>query len=89
MRVVAEPIDMIAVFHGKPGSHPEPYRFRFVDRYGDQVVVKVDRVLSVELLKIGGIDTYNYTCQSMIRDIMRMYVLKYVISQARWELYKI
>ena len=51
--------------------------------------MRVDKVLSIEDLKIGGIDTYNYTCQSLIGDMLRIYVLKYFLAQARWELYKI
>lgn len=48
--------------------------------------MRVDKVLSIEDLKI---DTYNYTCQSLIGDMLRIYVLKYFLAQARWELYKI
>ena len=89
MRVVAEPVDMIAVFRKRNGCRPVPYKFRYTDRYGEGVEVRVDKVLSIEDLKIGGIDTYNYTCQSLIGDMLRIYVLKYFLAQSRWELYKI
>lgn len=89
MRVVAEPVDMIAFFRKRDGCRPVPYRFRYTDRSGESVEVHVDQVLSIEDLKIGGMDTYNYTCQSLIGDILRIYVLKYFLTQARWELYKI
>lgn len=89
MRVVAEPVDMIAFFRKRDGCRPVPYRFRYTDRSGESVEVHVDQVLAIEDLKIGGIDTYNYTCQSLIGNILRMYVLKYFLAQARWELYKI
>ncbi|MGN1381541.1 MAG: hypothetical protein ACI4W2_01845 [Eubacterium sp.] len=88
MKVIAEPVDMIAVFRKREGCRPVPYRFRYTDRRGDRIEVHVDKVLRIENLKIGGIDTYNYTCQSLIGDMLRIYVLKYFLAQARWELYK-
>jgi hypothetical protein len=88
MKVIAEPVDMIAMFRKREGCRPVPCRFRYTDRRGDRVEVHVDKVLRIEDLKIGGIDTYNYTCQSLIGDMLRIYVLKYFLAQARWELYK-
>ncbi|MGI6211302.1 MAG: hypothetical protein ACOYJJ_01830 [Anaerovoracaceae bacterium] len=87
MKIVARPVDMIAVFY--EGKRPMPWRFRYLDPGGELVTVQVDRVISTEDRRIAGISTYNYCCQSRIRSEERRYELKYFLKDARWELYKI
>lgn len=86
MKIVAEPIDAIVKFKGK--EKPIPYKFRYVDK--DQVYheIKVDKILTIEEAMLAGIRSIKYLCQSEIGDIIRLYELKYIISDYRWELYK-
>ena len=49
----------------------------------------MDKIVTVEESKLAGIDTLIYTCESKVLDESRLYQLKYVIEQYRWELYKI
>lgn len=87
MKIVARPIDMIATFSRE--KRPVPYKFRYDNPSGKYMEVKVDRIVSFEERRLAGIDTIVYTCQSEIAGEIRIYELKYVIGQYRWELYKI
>ena len=87
MKIVAKPINTIVVFN--ESKRPTPYRFKYKDEGGETRDVKVDKIISIDEKKIAGIRTYNYTCLSVIGDIEKVYELKYIIGEARWELYKI
>lgn len=87
MKIVAKPIDMIATF--SDNKKPIPYKFKFFQDSGDKTEVLVDKIVSVEESRIAGIDTLIYTCESKVLDETRLYQLKYIIRQYRWELYKI
>ena len=86
MKILAEPIDAVVRFKGK--EKPIPYKFRYADK--EEVVheVRVDKILMSEETKLAGIRAYIYLCQSNIDGISRLYELKYLISDCRWELYK-
>jgi len=86
MKILAKPINVIAVFN--EGRIPVPRRFRFEDDAGETREVTVDRVSETERRKIAGIDSIVYRCQSEILGETRLYELKYVISSYSWELYK-
>ena len=75
MKIVAKPIDVVAVFTG--GKKPVP------------VEVSIDRIQCVEESRLAGIPALIYTCQSEICGIEKIYQLKYIIGQYRWELYKV
>ncbi len=85
MKMLRQPIDMIAVFH--KNEPPEPYRFRFM-RDGMEHVIKVDKVLDIELDHYGNTRNYTYKCQSIIGRRERVFELKYIGSNVTWELYK-
>ncbi|HAT82113.1 MAG TPA: hypothetical protein DCS59_01555 [Eubacterium sp.] len=87
LKVVAKPVNMIAVFN--VNDRPCPFRFRFLDEHHRTVEVTVEHVFSVEERKTAGTDAFRYECQSRIRGQERRYVLKYLLKDARWELYKI
>lgn len=87
MKIVAKPIDMIATF--SDNKKRIPYKFKFFQDSGDKTEVLVDKIVSVEESRIAGIDTLIYTCESKVLDETRLYQLKYIIRQYRWELYKI
>ena len=86
MKIVARPIDTIAIF--RRGTHPMPRKFRFAREDGSLQEVQVDRVLSVEPRRIAGIPTLLYDCQSVLDQVEHRYQLKYLIGDCRWELYK-
>lgn len=87
MRVVAQKIDAIAIFRGV--SRPVPYKFRYTTNEGSSMEIKVDRVISIDELKIAGVRSIIYECQSAVEGTERRYQLKYLVPECRWELYKI
>ncbi len=87
MKIVAKPIDVVAVFTG--GKKPVPYKFKFYEDSGERVEVSIDRIQCVEESRLAGIPALIYTCQSEICGIEKIYQLKYIIGQYRWELYKV
>ena len=87
MKILARPVDAIAVF--KESKYPMPYRFRFAETDGSVEDVIVDRIYSIDERKIAGTRAYVYRCQSIIGGVERIYELKYLIEEAKWQLYKI
>ena len=87
MRIVAKPIDVIATFGSQ--KKPVPYKFKFYQASGEKVEVLVNQIRCVEESRLAGIDSLVYTCQSLIGGEEKIYQLKYIICQYRWELYKI
>lgn len=86
MKVVAKPIDMIAVF-SKEGI-PTPVRFKYCDDE-TAMVIKVDRVIIREAEKLAGNNMVVFRCQSTIDNIQKVYELKYELSTCKWILFKI
>ena len=87
MRIVARPVDVIAGFIGE--KRPVPYRFRFQEESGERIEVKVEKIICAEESRKAGIDALIYTCQSELNGEARIYQLKYIVGQCRWQLYKI
>lgn len=86
MKILAEPIEAIVKFKSK--EKPIPYKFRYTDREEMSHEVKVERILMVEETKLAGIRAFIYRCQSEINGTLKLYELKYLVSDCRWELYK-
>jgi hypothetical protein len=86
VKILAEPIDAIVKFKGT--EKPMPYKFRYNDGDGRTHEVKVDRVLVCDETKLAGVRALVYRCQSMLDGEERLYELKYLIHDCRWELYK-
>lgn len=86
MKILSEPIDAIVRFKGK--EKPVPYKFRYSDKEDACHEIRIDNVLMVEETKIAGVRAFIYLCQSEIDGISKLYELKYIISDCRWELYK-
>ena len=87
MKIVAKPINVIAVFNCE--HIPSPRKFRYETDSSSTCEVKVDRIIESERKRIAGIESIVYLCQSEIEGQIKLYELKYVISTYSWELYKI
>ena len=81
MRVVMEPIEMIAWFD-LPGT-PRPIRFRH-----DGNVVKVEMIIRLSEEKLAGNRMKVYECQSNIDGMMKRFELKYEMNTCKWFLFK-
>lgn len=86
MRILAEPIEAIVKFRTK--EKPIPYKFRYSDKDEFHHEIRIDKILMVEEIKTAGIRAFVYCCQSEIDGITKIYELKYLVSECRWELYK-
>jgi hypothetical protein len=87
VRILAEPIDAVVKF-SKGKGNPVPYKFRYSDSDEVEHEIKIDKILMVEETKKAGIRALVYLCQSQVEGIIKLYELKYLISDYRWELYK-
>ena len=87
MKIVAKPVDVIATFTNQ--KKPVPYKFKFYQESGEKVEITVDKIRCIEESHLAGIDSLVYTCESDFQRERKIYQLKYVIGQYRWELYKI
>ena len=87
MKIVARPVEAVAVFYR--GEYPEPRKIRYEDWDGVRKTISVDKILESEPLRFGSVEFILYRCQSFVcgRDVR--YELKYILRDARWELYKI
>ena len=86
MKMIRADVDMITVFHR--GEPPEPYKFRY-SKNGREYEIKVDKVLDLRKEYFGNTKNYIYKCHSLIGRRQRIYELKYIGSDVRWELMKI
>ena len=86
MKALRTTVDMVAVF--RMDEPPEPVKFRyFAD--GEAHSIRVGKVLDIKQINFGNTKTYAYTCKSVIGRRERLYELRYIGSDVRWELYKI
>ena len=86
MKICSKPIDAFVKFKGV--EKPSPYKFRYLDEDEVYHEIKIDKVITIEETKIAGINSYVYRCQSQIKGIEKLYEIKYIIGECRWELYK-
>ena len=86
MKILAKPVQMIAVFDEK--GVPTPLRFK-IEEDGAPCVVNVDKIISTETVRPAGIDAFVFLCQSEIHGVMKQYELIYRVKPHQWELYKI
>ena len=86
MKILARPVQAIAVF--KESKYPMPYRFKYEETDGSMRDVTVDRIYFINEQKIAGIWSYVYRCQSVMDGQELVYELKYLLDEARWQLYK-
>lgn len=86
MKIVAKPIEVLAVF--SPDGKIRPYRFRIPSEEIPKSVV-VDRVLNTQEEKIAGIHAIRFDCRSVIDEREVLYQLRYQTQDQCWILFKI
>lgn len=86
MQVLAKPISVVAWFDEK--GYPHPVRFRIKIEDESERVIKVDRVVTVDKEKIAGNEMLLFKCQSTIKNIQRVFEIKYELRTCKWILFK-
>lgn len=79
MKVLNEPIDMIAIFQKETGKIT-PFKFKYKD-----LPVKVQKVQKIYEEKLAGNKRIVFVCIHNNKDI---YELKYEIDSHKWFLFK-
>jgi len=79
MKVINEPIDMIAIFEEK-GGKVIPFKFKYKDK-----AIKVQKVTKVYEEKLAGNKRIVFVCIHNERDI---YEIKYEVDSLKWFLFK-
>ena len=86
MKILCKEIQMIAFF--KKDGKIEPLKFKITDDEGIEQVIHIDKITSVIETKKAGIIAIEYSCQSVINRMSRIYEIKYRVNEHKWELYK-
>ena len=81
------PVKVIA-YYTKDGV-PKPLRFAVQNNEEEEVIIKNIKVNSIEQIKIRGERVYKYVCQSIIRDQLRLFEMRFYVNQCVWHLFKI
>lgn len=87
MKVISQPIEMIAWFKDK--DYPKPLKFRMSTKSSALEVIKVNKIHEMREEKLAGIQSYVYKCSSSINNTTKVYELKYIIDKCQWILYKL
>jgi len=88
LKILSEPIDAVVRFRAGADQKPLPYKFRYRDDCANLFEVKIDRIFKVEEWKLAGIRSLVYRCASVICGAEKVYELRYIVDECRWELYK-
>lgn len=86
MKVLAMPIDMVCWFE-KTGI-PHPVRFKVAREDESEIIIKVDKVITVDKERMAGNDMLIFRCQSVINNTNKAFELKYELRTCKWILYK-
>jgi len=87
VKVVMKPIEIIAWFTQE--GMPKPLKFRIKDDKESNMTVKVGRIIDLKEEKLVGNKMLVFTCESVIRNIEKIYEIKYELSTCKWFLFKI
>lgn len=87
MKIVRKDIDLLCWFD-KQGA-PHPLRFRLADEDGSNIVIKIDKVITHDMEKLAGNKMLVFTCQGIINNILKVFVIKYELETCKWVLFKI
>lgn len=82
MKVVAKPVEMLLWVDDKGTLHPVKFRC-------EGTVIKIDRVISMDVNRLAGNSTLVFTCQGIINQQDRVFEVRYELRTCRWTLFKI
>lgn len=85
MKVLMQPVEMVARFSSDGTPRPVKYQVTFE---GEPVVVKVDQILSKTEEKLAGNRMLLFRCQSLVNGLLKIFELKYELNTCTWFLYK-
>lgn len=86
MKVVAKDIETV-VWFSKEGI--KPIKFRYEDDNGAYITIKVDKIISKSQEKLCGNTALVFECQSLIGSEIKLYQVKYFVTEMKWKLWKI
>ena len=87
MKVVMKQIQVIAVF--TENARPAPVKFKLLKEDGTYIVVKINKIITINEERLAGNRMFVYACQSIFDGVEKRYELKYEINTCKWYLYKI
>jgi hypothetical protein len=85
MKALCKPIEVIASFdiEGKI----LPVRFRYLDDREDVSVVKIDRILKMDMASFAGNKVFKFSCASHCNGLRKTYEIGYEIDSCHWFVY--
>jgi hypothetical protein len=86
MKVLAKPIDMVS-WTDKSGKI-NPVRFRLQTEEGNNEVIKVDKIFTMEKERLAGNAMFIFKCQCIINNQQKPLELKYELGTCKWLLWK-
>jgi len=85
VKVIMQPIEMVARFNEEGIPRPVKFKARFEDI---PVVIVIDKILLKSEEKLAGNPMLIFRCQSIIDGVLKVYELKYELHTCKWFLYK-
>lgn len=86
MKVVARPITVYSWTDPQGKIHPEKLKLEDKDEIKE---LNIDKVVTITKEKLAGNPMLVFSCQSVMRGVLRPYELKYELNTCKWMLYKI
>jgi hypothetical protein len=69
-------------------GYPEPKKFIFYDENKEKHIIIVDHYTTEEI-RTAGIKAILYRCQGTDNDVIKLFELKYLVDEYKFQLYKI
>ena len=85
MKVLMQPVEMVARFSQEGSPHPVKYKVTFE---GEPIVITIDKVLLKTEEKLAGNRMLLFRCQSLVNGLLKVFELKYELNTCKWFLYK-
>lgn len=86
MKVLMQPIEMVARFTENGSPRPVRFKATFAD---DPVIINIDEILFKAEEKLAGSRALIFRCQSQVKGILKVFELKYELNTCQWFLYKL
>lgn len=87
MKVVRKEIDALCWFD--KSGFPLPIRIRLENEDQEDLVIKIDKIISKSLERLAGNKMYVYDCKITLNNTEKIAVIKYSIDDCKWILFKI